>query len=98
MKKKSLAPRPHSTVLRANSLKVISKQDRSSISEIPVITSPHFDIIPQYEVVEHENQIDITKSIVEQTVKKQSPQVEKDEKFFMPFFEVDFQKSVYSYD
>lgn len=88
--KKRVALRAHSAVLRANSLKVISQQDSSGNGEIPIITAPHFDIIPQFEIPEHENEIDISKSVIEQTIKKQSPQIEKDEQFFMPFYEVDF--------
>ena len=84
--------RANSSVLRVNSLRVLSRQESANMSDIPIITSPHFESIPQYEVEDHDEQIDVSKSSTEQTIKRQSIQSEKDDVFFLPFFDVDFTK------
>ena len=87
-----LPKRAHSTVVRTNSIRLLAGNDNPGISDIPIITTPHFDLFPQYEVEEHEQAIDVSKSVDEQTVKKQSPQVEKDDSFFLPFYDVEFKQ------
>ena len=43
-----LPKRAHSTVVRTNSIRLLAGNDNPGISDIPIITTPHFDLFPQY--------------------------------------------------
>ena len=87
-----LPQRAHSTVLRTNSLRSLTRNDNSGIIDVPIIMTPHYDLIPPYEVEDHAEPIDISKSIMKQTIKKQNPKIEKEDSYFLPFFEIDFNR------